>query len=86
MLLHASNCSFCLYGCDIDPVYYRISAINGVLYAPWITFPFPAHILGVSMPALPSDVLRSPGNSRESAEGSKFRVDDEGQGLLFDLY
>jgi hypothetical protein len=40
MLLHASNFSYCLYGCDIDPLVAMITRINGALYAPWLTFPF----------------------------------------------
>jgi hypothetical protein len=35
MLLHASNYSYCLYGCDIDPLAAMITRINGALYAPW---------------------------------------------------
>jgi len=46
MLLHASNYSLCLYGMDIDRLCVLMTKINGVLYAPWLTFPFPAEITG----------------------------------------
>jgi hypothetical protein len=39
--LAASNYSFNLSGCDIDPLCCKMTQINGVLYAPWLTFPFP---------------------------------------------
>ena len=44
MLLHASNYSLNLYGMDIDPLVLTITKINGALYCPWLTFPFPSHI------------------------------------------
>ena len=40
-LLHASNHSVRLYGTDIDPLVVKICLINGALYAPWMSFPFP---------------------------------------------
>lgn len=44
MLLHASNHSLRLYGQDIDPIVLKATAINGALYAPWMTWPFPASL------------------------------------------
>ena len=44
MLLHASNYSLRLYGCDIDALVVKITKINGALYAPWLAFPFPEEI------------------------------------------
>ncbi len=41
MLLHASNRSLRLYGADIDRTMIAIAKINGMLYAPWMTKPFP---------------------------------------------
>lgn len=49
MLLHASNHSFCLYGQDIDPLVCKVTMLNGVMYAPWLAFPFPAHILDTGL-------------------------------------
>ena len=46
MLLHSSNFSLCLFGQDIDPLAVAMCLINGALYAPWISFPLPAAILG----------------------------------------
>ena len=45
MLLLASNISLALYGYEIDPLVLTASLINGALYAPWLAFPIPAHIL-----------------------------------------
>jgi hypothetical protein len=84
MLLHGSNFSLCLYGVDIDPICCRICAINGALYAPWLAFPFPAAVLGVAVPpAAPAEqpmplVCQIPGCEH------RFRVDDRGQGRLFE--
>jgi hypothetical protein len=47
MLLHASNFSLRLSGQDIDPLAVTMCLINGVLYAPWLTFPFPSSLLGL---------------------------------------
>ena len=46
MLLHASNYSLRLYGCDIDPQMVDVSRINGALYVPWLVRPFPDHFFG----------------------------------------
>jgi hypothetical protein len=46
VLLHASNYSYCLYGCDIDPLVAMITRINAALYAPWLAFPLPKDISG----------------------------------------
>lgn len=41
MLLHASNHSLVLHGCDIDPLVLLVTRINGALYAPWLAFGLP---------------------------------------------
>jgi hypothetical protein len=41
MLLSASNYSYRLYGCDINPTVIKATLINGFLYAPWMVKPFP---------------------------------------------
>jgi hypothetical protein len=61
-----------LFGQDIDPLAVAMPKINGALYAPWLSFPLPASILGTEAPSMP-------------AEPSLFRVDDRGQGLLFPM-
>jgi hypothetical protein len=83
MLLHASNYSYCLYGCDIDPLVAMITRINGALYAPWLAFPFPQEILGVPLPPPPPADLPIPEEHRPGRDVPMFRVDDRGQGLLF---
>ncbi len=45
MLLLASNISLALYGVEKDALVWTASLINGVLYAPWMTFPIPDSIL-----------------------------------------
>jgi hypothetical protein len=41
MLLAASNYSYRLYGCDINPTVIKATLINGFMYAPWLVRPFP---------------------------------------------
>lgn len=41
MLLHASNYSVNLSGCDINPTVIKACLVNGYLYAPWLVKPFP---------------------------------------------
>ena len=82
MLLHASNYSYCLYGCDIDPLVVMITKINGALYAPWLSFPFPKEILGIPLPSPPPAALPLPPEHRPPAGVPMFRTDDRGQGLL----
>lgn len=79
MLLHASNHTFCLYGQDIDPLAVSMCKINGALYAPWLSFPLPAAIVGthVQPPPAPLPVSEPPDDA------PLFRVDDHGQGFLF---
>jgi Type I restriction-modification system methyltransferase subunit len=84
MLLHASNYSYCLYGCDIDPVVAMITRINGALYAPWLAFPFPQQVLGVALPPQPPAPLPVPEQYRPAPGETLFRCDDHGQGLLFE--
>ena len=83
MLLHASNYSYNLYGCDIDPLVVQIAKINGALYAPWMTFPFPEGILGVPLPPPPPAPLPIPGAQQPNQEQEikMLRCDDRGQGL-----
>ena len=113
-LLHASNYSVCLYGMDIDPLVCAATRINSAMYAPWIAFPFPAHILdatGVPLGVECRDALRDPpvelipktphlvhrdvprppaplpiaqAHEYRSAGIPMYRVDDRGQGLLYD--
>jgi hypothetical protein len=61
MLLHASNYSLRLYGMDIDERCVQCTLINGALYAPWITFPFPESIFdtpGVAIDQVVGDSSR----------------------------
>jgi hypothetical protein len=46
-LLHASNYSLDLRGDEADPLAVTLCRINGVLYAPWLAFPLPEHVLGL---------------------------------------
>jgi hypothetical protein len=83
MLLHASNYSYCLYGCDINPLVAMITRINGALYAPWLAFPFPGDVLGVAVPPPPPAPLPVPEEYKPKNGETMFRCDDRGQGLLF---
>ena len=83
MLLHASNISLCLYGVDIDRICCRICAINGALYAPWMTFPFPQAITGVELGEAAAEEFPIPTQYTSPDAKQKFRVDDRSQGLLF---
>jgi hypothetical protein len=89
MLLHASNYSFCLYGMDIDRTCVNITKINGVLYAPWLTFPFPAELLGIEeTPAIAEGNALTAGIEPPKVETPVFttaepRFTKRGQGLLF---
>ena len=40
-LMHASNQSVRLYGTDIDNLMVKICLINGAMFVPWMSFPFP---------------------------------------------
>jgi len=40
-LMHASNKSVRLYGMDIDNLMVKICLINGAMFVPWMSFPFP---------------------------------------------
>jgi hypothetical protein len=82
MLLHASNYSYCLYGCDIDPLVALITKINGAIYAPWLSFPFPQEILGIPVPPAPPARLPLPQEHQPPVGVPVFRTDDRGQGLL----
>lgn len=76
MLLHSSNTSLNLWGQDIDPLAVAMCKINGALYAPWMSFPFPASILDGQVPD-PEDF--------DSTDGlPNYRVDDRQQRSLFD--
>jgi hypothetical protein len=41
LLLAASNYSYRLYGCDINPTVIKATLTNGFVYAPWLVRPFP---------------------------------------------
>jgi len=82
MLLHASNISLNLFGQDIDPLAVAMCKINGVLYAPWMAFPLPEAILG-SQPNPSATIL--PVTAPPAPDRPIFRVDDRGQGLLFEM-
>jgi hypothetical protein len=82
MLLHASNISLALFGQDIDPLAVSMCKINGVLYAPWLAFPLPAAILGVRVPPPPASL---PVAEPPPEDVRVSRIDDDGQGLLFDF-
>ena len=41
LLLAASNHSYRLYGCDLNPTVIKATLVNGYLYAPWLVRPFP---------------------------------------------
>ena len=81
MLLHSSNRSLNLWGQDIDPLAVAMSKINGALYAPWLSYPLPASILGRPGPQPPPASLPVP--DPPPASVPVFRIDDHGQGLLF---
>lgn len=81
MILHASNHSLCLYGQDIDPLAVAMCKINGALYAPWLSFPLPASVLGTAVTAAtPARAV----SDTTSGILPLFRVDDRAQGLLFE--
>lgn len=81
MLLHAANRSLNLWGQDIDPVAVAMCKINGALYAPWLSCSLPAAILGTHVQPPPAS-LPVP---EPAVQAPIFRVDDRGQGLLFEL-
>lgn len=81
MLLHASNVSMSLWGQDIDLLAVAMCKINGALYAPWLSFPLPAAILGAAV-APPPASLPVPNPPPEGVP--VFRADDRGLGLLFE--
>jgi hypothetical protein len=58
-LLHASNYSLNVWGQDVDPLAVAMCKINGALYAPWIAFPLPSRILGLTDHSTPSISLFS---------------------------
>jgi hypothetical protein len=80
MLLHASNRSLNLWGQDIDPLTVAMCKLNGVLYAPWMSFPLPASVLGRELASPPAVLpLIEP-----APAATVFRVDAPCQRLLFD--
>jgi len=81
MLLHASNYSLCLYGMDIDRLCVLMTKINGALYAPWLTFPFPAEITGERIAA--TEEGNSPAQPVYTTQEPEPRWTRRGQGLLF---
>jgi len=81
MLLHASNMSMNLWGQDIDPLAVAMCKINGSLYAPWLSFPLPASILGTQGKPAPASL---PVSDSTSETLPLFRVHDRAQRLLFE--
>jgi hypothetical protein len=79
MLLHSSNRSLCLFGQDIDPLVVAMCKINGALYAPWMSFPLPARILGTHV-----GVPRASRSSPESLFGIEPILKAAKQMTLFD--
>ena len=59
MLLAASNHSYRLYGCDINPTVIKATLINGFLYAPWLVRPFPFLDAALTDPDLSEAVSES---------------------------
>jgi hypothetical protein len=47
LLLHAANYSLNLHAHHADALAVTLCRINGVLYAPWLAFPLPDHVLGL---------------------------------------
>ena len=64
-----------------DPLAVAMCKVNGVLYAPWLAFPLPAAVLGTHVEPPPAS-LPVPEPPPEGMRS--YRVDDRGQGLLFD--
>lgn len=89
MLLHASNYLLRMFGQDIDPTCIAITKINGALYAPWITWPFPESFFPVDVTHVPPPpaalpTFTAPAEPQSQPERTPIRVDDA-QGSLFDL-
>jgi hypothetical protein len=82
LLLHASNYSYCLYGCDIDPLVVAICRVNAAFYGPWLAFPLPDTILGVPVPPPPPARLPVPEEHQPKDDVPMLRCDDRGQGLF----
>jgi hypothetical protein len=82
MLLHAGHVSLYLYGQDIDPLAVAMCKLNGALYAPWLSFPPPASILGTRVEPPPASL---PVPEPPAPGTPVFRADDLRQGLLFQL-
>jgi hypothetical protein len=59
MLLAASNHSYRLYGCDINPTVIKVTLVNGYLYAPWLVKPFPFLDAALTDPAQSQEVSES---------------------------
>ncbi len=59
MLLAASNYSYRLYGCDINPTVIKVTLVNGFLYAPWLVRPFPFLDAALTDPACSPGVSES---------------------------
>jgi hypothetical protein len=59
MLLAASNHSYRLYGCDINPTVIKATLINGYLYAPWMVKPFSFLDAALADPARSMEVSES---------------------------
>jgi hypothetical protein len=62
LLLAASNHSYRLYGCDLNPTVIKVTLVNGYLYAPWLVRPFPF------LDAALTDPAQSPAVSESMAQ------------------
>ncbi len=59
MLLAASNHSYRLYGCDINPTVIKVTLVNGFLYAPWLVRRLPFLDAALADPARSHEVSDS---------------------------
>lgn len=87
MLLAASNYSLRLSGQDINPTCISASLVNGALFAPWMSFPFPASFFATMEETSGSDGAAEPKEvsalSPPPPEPPAITWDDRGQGQLF---
>jgi len=79
LLLSASNFSYRLHGCDINPTVIKATLINCYLYAPWLVRPFPfldRRLCDPSQSQNVSDAIAAqtnlPGTEHDAVEQWKF--------------
>ena len=82
MLLRASNFSLQLLGQDIDLLAIAMCKINGALYAPWLSFPLPAAMLGTPVHPPPASL---PLSETPPEAAARLHVADGIQRLLFPM-